>query len=65
MQMTPKRLRWTFSTAEAAESFAEQKQQTGAQDVTIIPKLNAEDMSRGIEPRVEGADVVWTEDTTN
>jgi hypothetical protein len=65
MYMTPKRLRWNFRTVEAAESFAEQKRQTGARDITVIPKLNIEDKARGFIPRVEGADVCWTEDTTD
>jgi hypothetical protein len=65
MYITPKRIRWCFSTVEAAEKFAEEKRQTGARDVTVIPKLNIEDKARGFIPRVERADVCWTEDTTD
>ncbi len=65
MYMTPKRLSWNFNTVEAAEKFAEQKRQTGGQDVTVITRLNVEDKARGMVARVEGADVCWTEYTTD
>jgi hypothetical protein len=65
MYMTPKRLRWNFHTAEAAEVFAEQKRQTGAHDVTVITRVNVEDKARGMIARVEGADVCWTEYTSD
>ena len=63
--MTPKRLKYNFSTLEGAEIFANQKRQTGAKDVTVITRVNVEDKARGMIARVEGADVAWTEYTTD
>jgi hypothetical protein len=64
--MSPKRQRHYFLTLEGAEGFAAQIQAGGARDVVVVPAVNVEDYVRGYEnPRVNGASVCWTEDTTD
>ena len=67
MWSTPKRFKWFFETVEGAERFAAAKRDDGCTDVLVIPKYNVEDLCRDVtsKARVEGADVAWTEDTTD
>lgn len=67
MWSTPKRFKWFFETVEAAEQFATEKRNDGAIDVLVIVKHNVEDLCRDVtsKARVEGADVAWTEYTTD
>jgi hypothetical protein len=52
MYTSPKRFKYNFSTLEGAETFADQKRQGGAKDVSVVP-------------RDSGADVAWTEYTSD
>ena len=67
MWSTPKRFKWFFETVEAAERFAAAKRDDGSTDVLVIPKYNVEDLCRDVtsKARTAGADVAWTECTTD
>jgi hypothetical protein len=64
---TPKRFTWDFLTLAAAEQFAADKRADGCKDVVVIIIRNAEDLCRDefFKSRVNGAKVVWTEETTD
>jgi len=60
--LTPKRLRHYFRTVDGAERFAEGIKAQGARDVVVVPK----NFSDALTPASDhGADVIWTEDTTD
>ncbi len=67
MWSTPKRFKWFFETVDAAEKFAANKRDDGSTDVLVIVKHNEEDLCRDVtsKARVMGADVAWTEYTTD
>ena len=58
--LTPKRLRHYFRTVDGAERFAEGIKARGARDVVVVPK-NFSDAPNWDH----GADVIWTEETTD
>lgn len=59
---TPKRLRHYFRTTVGAEIFAQDKRDQGAKDVVVAPKNFSDATSAD---RDYGADVIWTEYTTD
>lgn len=60
--LTPKRLRSYFRTVDGAELFAEGIKARGARDVVVVPK----NFSDALTPASDhGADVIWTEETTD
>jgi hypothetical protein len=58
---TPKRLKHNFSTLEGAEIFASQKKKSGAKDVVVTELVDI----RNTVIISNGADVAWTEYTTD
>ena len=62
---TPVRERRFFRNIEAAQVFAQAKgQEKGCHDVTLVPRKNAEDLTRmpSAKARIEGAFVIWSKD---
>lgn len=60
--LTPKRIRHYFATVQGAEKFANDIKSQGARDVTVVPKNFSDSHAPAAD---HGADVIWTEDTSD